>query len=128
MRLPSSMICRLLAGEHLFPQEREQFGITSTTQICLDDLERFLANEINHANRFPPETKQDSLSPLYEGIKVTKVSEDKFVCTTRRALANNPSEIAEQAETVFNNAKDAAKFFLKWELYLPGRLDGIIVE
>jgi len=128
MQLPPSVIYRLLLGEHIYPEERKQLGITPTTKIKINDLVTFLASEINRTNRFPPEANKDSLSPTHEGVIVTKTSEKRFVCLSKRTLAGNPMVIAEQAETVFRNAQEAATFFLKWALCLPGRLDGIIIE
>ena len=127
MQIPSSVIYRLLLGEHISIQERRKFGITPLTRIRLSDLVQFLAKEITKAKRFPPET-EDNLCPTYEGIIITQVSESRFICISKRTLADNPNVIAEQAENSFTDTKDAANFFLKWELCLPGRLDGIIVE
>ena len=128
MQLPSSIIYRLLLGEHIFPQEREQLGITPATKISFEYLVQFLANEIVNTDRFPPKTKVESLSPTYEGIIVTRASKNKFICTVKRAFADNHAVIAEQSETIFRNAKDAATFFLNWDLCLPGWLDGIVVQ
>ena len=122
-----SIIHRLLLGEHIYPQERERLGITRMTRIRFDDLVQFLAEEICRVDRFPPET-EDNLSPLYEGMIIAKVAKNRFVCTSKRTLADNPNVIAEQSETVFSTAEDAARFFLKWDFCLPGRLDGIVVE
>ena len=127
IQMPSSIIFRLLLGEHISSPERKELGITPETRIKLKDLVQFLAVEICKTKRFPPET-EDNLSPMYEGIIIVKISESKFVCLSKRAWADNPNVIAEQTETVFNNAKDAAKFFLQWDCCLPGRLDGIVVE
>ena len=128
MQLPSSVIYRLLLGEHIYPQEREKLGINQTTKIKFNDLVSFLANEIKNTNRFPPVTQKESLSPVYEGKVITKITGNKFICFSKRTYADNPDIIAENAETIFNNAEEAAKFFLKWDLCLPGRLDGIIIE
>lgn len=66
--------------------------------------------------------------PVYEGIVIQKMSPSRFICHGRRASVYDPRTIAEESKNEFSSAKDAAEFYLKWELNLPGTLDGWPVE
>jgi len=42
----------------------------------------------------------------------------------QRSYAHDSHLVAEQGEKVFTLPEDAAKWYLKWALHLPGDLDG----
>ena len=128
MKLPQIILHRLLLGEHILPHERDLLGITSKTNIKIEDLVLVLAGELTRTDRFPPASKEESLSPFYDGVVINKEPKGKYVCTVKRPLADNPTIISEKTEFYFDNAKDAAEYFIKWDLFLPGKLDGILVQ
>ena len=128
MQLPTSVLHRLLLGEHIDTQERDLLGISPTTRIKIDELACFLAGTIQTTKRFPPESKKESLSPVYEGIVITKMPDGRYSCVAKRTYADNPNLVAERVETIFNDSLSAAKHSLKWDLALPGTLDGITVK
>jgi hypothetical protein len=41
-----------------------------------------------------------------------------------RAHPIKPHLLAESTERVFSSAEDVARYYLKWDLHLPGDLDG----
>ena len=65
---------------------------------------------------------------VFEGTVIQKVSPSRFICHSRRPSVYDLYTVAEEAQKEFHRAQDAAAFYLKWELNLPGRLDSWIVE
>ena len=102
--LPSPVIWRIAKGilDELIPQIEEWFP------------------------RRMPDHKPGDL--VYEGTVIQKVSGSRFICHSRRPSVYDLRALAQESQKEFTKAKDAAEFYLKWELNLPGRLDSWIVE
>ena len=62
--------------------------------------------------------------PVYEGGIIERKDNAKYIYRVARAWPANPFAIAEATERAFSNSADAAAYYLKWELSLPGDLDG----
>jgi hypothetical protein len=65
---------------------------------------------------------------VYEGTVIQRISPRRYVCHSRRPSVYNLCVLAEDNQKEFGDARQAAEFYLKWELHLPGRLDSWIVE
>jgi hypothetical protein len=129
MKLHDDMIRRLLNGEHLSSENRRKLGIDSSTVLKYEDLILALASILKTTDSFPERDGGENISCyIYEGITIRRLSPDLFVCLCQRASPSDPSVLAERCEKRFSTAEAAADFFLKWDLCLPGRLDGIEVK
>lgn len=73
-----------------------------------------------------PEHNQGDL--VYEGTVVQRISPSRFICHSRRPSVYDLRTVAEESHAEFHSAREAAEFYLKWELNLPGRLDSWPVE
>jgi len=55
---------------------------------------------------------------------IERVDGGQFVYHSQRGYAHDPFTMAESSKRTFSNAKEAAHYYLKWPLHLPGDLDG----
>lgn len=122
MQVPLFIIRELLKGKHIDVKERIQRGSPVTATLEYADILRVLIDMLQEFKYFPynfndPEYKN------YEGISIER-TDNKYVCRAQRMLPMEPDVIAEKASREFDNVEDAAEFYLKWALNLPGNLDG----
>lgn len=119
----------LLRGEILNAAERKAKGLWPNETLRYSEVLDHLASVIQREEWFPrrmPDHKPGDL--VYEGTVIQRISPSRFVCHSRRPSVYDLRSVAEDSQKQFGNAKDAAEFYLKWELNLPGRLDGWIVD
>src|SRR5262249_8184106 len=82
----------------------------------------------NRKRWFPREWKPAELGEsVCEGGVIERQSSSRYVYRAQRHHPTRPDILAEQTETVFSSAEDAARHYLKWDLNLPGKLDGWVV-
>lgn len=125
MSIPPEVLTRLLKGEHFNVEDRKRLGLWPTETLRYADLAAHLARELETSDWFPcPVPDPAKGGAIREGIYVHCEAEDRFVCIAQRTRADNPTILAERAETVFDSPRAAAEHYLKWELNLPGCLDG----
>ena len=124
--LPREILLKMLQGNHIYPEERQQLGITRDMVLSLNDLIEVLVEELNRAGRFPSDVDEGILA-LREGMYLVKL-QCGYECRMLRYSVHNPNVVAEAKKTLFEDPKEAAAFYMKWELGLPGRLDGITVK
>jgi hypothetical protein len=55
---------------------------------------------------------------------IERQGNDRYVYRAARAHPGDPYVLAESIERVFSSAGHAARYYLKWDLHLPGDLDG----
>ena len=129
MKMPPDILTFLLRGGHLNVEERKAKGLWPNEHLLYTDVLDHLASLIQTEEWFPrtmPDHKPGDL--VYEGTVIQRVSPSRFVCHSRRPSVYDLRAMAEQSQKEFGRARDAAEFYLKWELNLPGRLDSWIVE
>ena len=129
MKMPPDILTFLLRGGHLNVEERKETGLWPNERLLYSEVLDHLASVIQTEEWFPsrmPDHKPGEL--VYEGTVIQKVSPSRFICHSRRPSVYDLCVLAEESKKQFSRAKDAAEFYLKWELNLPGRLDSWIVE
>ena len=105
--------------------ERIERGLWPHPPLKLSDVVRHLARVLESERWFPREWRPASPGePVWEGGVIERQSPSRYVYRSQRHHPVNPLTVAEQSEKVFTSAKDAAKHYLRWELNLPGDLDG----
>lgn len=129
MRMPSHIITRLLEGEHFDMDQRKALGLLPPETLSYAEVRDHLALLLADREWFPSKPSDShNTEAVHEGIIVHHVSPNRFICHARRASAVNPFVLAEQSAYKCRSAREAAEYYLRWELNLPGRLDGWIVE
>lgn len=125
MKMPLEILTRLLKGEHFNVEKRKELGLWPSETLNYTYVLKHLSKIIEQCDWFPFEIELNgSNETVYEGIIIHHESDDSYRCYAKRALANAPNIKAEESEYVFKTAKEAAEYYLKWALNLPGRLDG----
>lgn len=122
--MPKDLLTMLLRGGHLNVEERKAKGLWPSETLLYSEVLDHLVAIIQQEEWFPrrmPEHKPGEL--VYEGTVIQRLSPTLFVCHSRRPSVYDLLTIAEESHKEFMQAKDAAEFYLKWELNLPGRLD-----
>lgn len=122
MKMQPDMLTYLLKGGHLNVEERKTLGLWPAEALKYNDILEHLTNVLEIVDCFP-EISQENCK-VREGIYIHRKASGKFVCYSQRSSVYDSNVIAEKTETDFLTAKEAASFYLKWELHLPGRLDG----
>jgi hypothetical protein len=122
--MDSDSLKYLLSFGHYDIPTRIALGIWPHPPLKFEDLVRFLANILREEKWFPYELK-----PIIPGQPagdigvIERQGEQKFVYHFRRASPYNVTVVSDQGEIIFKSAEEAARHYLKWELYLPGDLD-----
>lgn len=125
MQIDDDILLFLVKGGHLSPVNRKDMGICEDSIILQDELIAVIEKELLKAGRFPENDSPSGGFPK-EGMNISRRG-DLYVCVSQRTSPINPSCIVQKSERSFKTAKEAATFYLTWELCLPGRLDGITV-
>ncbi len=105
-------------------EERIRRGAWPHPPLLLRELVAHLARVIESRQWFPrawdPSEPGKGVADL---IVIERKSPREFVVHVQRA---DPSgfTVAERGERTFGTAAEAASFYLRWELHLPGDLDG----
>src|SRR5258706_15615498 len=129
MNMPPDILTFLLRGGHLSVEERKTKGLWPNERLSYSEVLNHLSTVIQQEDWFPRVMHAHKSGQLvYEGTVIQKVSQSRFICHSRRPSVSDLHAVAEDAQKAFDRAQDAAAFYLKWELNLPGRLDSWIVE
>jgi hypothetical protein len=121
----SETLTILLRGEHLNMPERIKRGLWPHPPLRFSDLVVHLSRVLESEKWFPREWKPAVPGEsVWEGGVIEHQSSSRYVYRTQRHQPINPAVLAEQTEEVFSSAEDAARYYLKWDLNLPGDLDG----
>jgi hypothetical protein len=62
--------------------------------------------------------------PVREGGTIERQGSHRYVYRSAAARSLSPATLNKSVETIFSSARDAAVHYLKWDLHLPGDLDG----
>lgn len=123
--MDSETLTFLLRGGHLNVPDRIKRGLWPHPPIQFADvLERLTA--ILVSERWFPCEWQPAVpnEPVREGGVIERQAPSRYIYRTQRHHPTVPTLLAERSETVFKSAEAAARHYLKWDLHLPGDLDG----
>jgi hypothetical protein len=125
VQMPPDILTELLAGRHFTIEERARLGLLPLEVLRYAEVRRHLAAVICEREWFPcAYTPHEAGEAVDEHIVIERRGAHRFVCHARRAHPTVPAVLAEEVHRRFFSARRAAGFYLKWELHLPGRLDG----
>jgi hypothetical protein len=123
--MDSKTLTFLLRGGHLNMPERVERGMWPHPPLKLSDVVRRLASVLESERWFPREWKPAVPGePVWEGGVIERQSASKYVYRAQRPHPAVPNLLAEETEEIFTAPQDAARHYLKWDLILPGDLDG----
>jgi hypothetical protein len=105
--------------------DRVSPGLWPHPPLSLSEVLTHLTKLLDQHRWFPREWEQHREGGVVrEGGTVERQGPDRYVYRAARAHPIQPRMLAQTTERVFSNARDAARHFLKWDLLLPGDLDG----
>jgi hypothetical protein len=112
-------LTEILRGRHLSVPERIRRKAWPHPPLSMAHLIEHLEKVLEHEDFFPdPKMGLDGDS-VAEGVFIEKQGPHRFVCTSRLTFP-----VLKQSQRSFARAADAAAFYLRWGLQLPGDLDG----
>jgi hypothetical protein len=115
----------LLRGGHINMPERIARGLWPHPPLSFSEVLAHLIKLLNQDRWFPREWRPHREGePVDERGTVERQGLDRYVYRAARHHPIQPHVVAESTERVFSSAEDAARFYLKWDLHLPGDLDG----
>jgi hypothetical protein len=110
----------LLRGGHMNMPDRIERGAWPHPPLKFEDVMRHLVGVLESEEWFPNEWKPDRVGEM----GVIECRPWSYVYRCQRFHPTNPSVRADYIEKVFGTAEEAARCYLKWDLNLPGDLDG----
>jgi hypothetical protein len=123
--MDAETLTSLLRGGHFNMPERIERGIWPHPPINLSEVTHHLARVLESEKWFPREWKPAAPGEaVWEGGVIERQSTSRYIYRSQRHQPINPNVLAEQTEKIFSSSKAAAQFYLKWDLNLPGDLDG----
>ena len=123
--MDDELLMTLLRGEHVAMDLRIERGMWPHAPLRLADLVARIAQELEPARWFPrPWAPAQEGRVVHEGGTIERVGRMRYVYRAQRHHPLAPTLLAEQTERVFFTAAGAARFYLRWDLNLPGSLDG----
>src|SRR5438105_1843699 len=123
--MDSETLTFLLRGGHLNMPERIERGLWPHPPLKLSDVVRHLAQVLKSENCFPREWKPAvACKSIWEGGVIERKARCIYIYRAPRHHPINPNVLAEQTKKMFLWPKSAARYYVKWDLNLPGDLDG----
>lgn len=122
MNMPAEILTFLLRCGHLNVEERKAKGLWPNERLRYSEVLAHLTAVIDEVEWFPqvmPNHKQGEF--VFEGTLIQRIGPNHFVC--------HSGSWGKESTHECRNARDAAAFYLKWDLGIPpGTLDSWIVE
>ena len=115
----------LLRGGHVSLAERTARGLWPHPPLRLRALARIVARRVREEGSVPhPWRPHEAAQPVEERGVIERRGALRYVYRARRHAATDPRRLVETAERRFFSATAAARHYLRWDLRLPGDLDG----
>jgi hypothetical protein len=123
--MDSETLTYLLRGGHIDMPDRVARGLWPHPPLKFEEVLALLTELLEEHEWFPRETHAHREGEsVDERGAIQRVSSGRYVYRLSRAHPSEPLVLAQTAEHVFPSARAAAGYFLKWDLNLPGDLDG----
>ncbi len=120
----SETIIYLLKGGHISMQERKEMGIWPHPPLFFGDLIDEIVKYLEAHKWFPREWVEQKNGEIIDDVKGIEKTEDRrFIYRSRTPDPYDMTKIAAKTETIFDFATEAADYYLRNALHLPGRLD-----
>ena len=115
----------LLRGGHITLEERTARGVWPHPPLRLRALARLVARRVREDGWFPRpwEPHVPGRSVLERGM-IERRGPLNYVYRAQRHSATDTTRLVETTERRFLTATAAARHYLRWDLRLPGDLDG----
>jgi len=123
--MDKEILAMLVRGEHVGMELRVSRGMWPHEPLRLADLVAaivaILACEPWFPRKWEPAAEGKA---VHEGGTIERLGSHRYVYRAQRAHPLDPKVLADRTERVFFSAAAAARHYLRWDLNLPGNLDG----
>ena len=118
-------LIQILAGRHFNMPERIAMGVWPHPPIRYEEVITVLAEHLREFGCFPRPTEPTRPGNVVrEGGTIQKLGPQRYLYRSQRSDPLNPRILRESGERFFTTAEEAARYYLHWDLRLPGDLDG----
>ena len=133
MKMSPETLTALLRGEHIDTRQLEELDLLPRETLRHREVVDHLAGVITRNDWFPrPWMEHVPGQSVDETVVIERLGAGRrrwpgaprFVCHARRHAATEPRALVEEARKRFWSARRAAEFYLRFQLGLPGDLDG----
>jgi hypothetical protein len=138
VNLPPDILTALLRGEHIDVERREALGLRPEETLRYREVVAHLAGLISRSEWFPrPWEEHVPGRSVDENIVIQNLrvrgdaagrrrwpGSPRYICHARRHAATDPTALVEESHWRFWRARRAAAYYLRFQLGLPGDLDG----
>jgi hypothetical protein len=122
--MDSETLTEILSGRHLNLEERAERGVWPHASLQYDDVLSHLTKVITERQWFPRSLPTTERPPwVADFVIIERRKADEFLVHFQSA-GPSAQTVAEQGIHRFSRPEEAAAFYLKWALNLPGDLDG----
>ena len=111
MKMPPDILTRLLRGENFDVEQRRALGLWPGETLRYSEIRDRLSELLQVQEWFP------QMPVPSEAIYVHRRGPDDYRCVVW------PGQGGKSTERFFSTSLEAADFYMKWELHLPGVLD-----
>lgn len=111
MKMSPDVLTRLLRGEHFNVEQRSSLELLPPEILGYTEIRDHLSKLLVAQEWFPRKPVPS------EAIYIHRRGPEEYVCVVW------PGQGGKSTERSFSTSDDAADFYLKWELHLPGILD-----
>lgn len=123
--MDSETLTFLLRGGHINMPDRLSRGLWPHAPLSFSEVFDHLSMLLEANKWFPREWRPHREgNPVDERATIERLDDGRYVYRQARAYPVQPCNLAESTERFFHSAQDAARYFLRWDLHLPGDLDG----
>jgi hypothetical protein len=123
-RMDSESLTLLLRGQHINMPDRLERGLWPHPPLRFSDLVQHLAEILRRGTPFPRFWLAHKKGQVVVEGGVIEKHRDGYIYRSQRSAPLDPSALAETNERRFESAEAAASHYLRWDLHLPGDLDG----
>jgi hypothetical protein len=126
LKVDNETLLFLLKGGHLSMPDRIARGLWPHVPLSFDAVANYLAIVLEQGDAWFPYRWEPHRpgEPVQEGGTIQRQQVNRYVYRTSAHHPLSPTTLSHTGETVFTNARGAALHYLKWDLHLPGDLDG----
>lgn len=113
-----------LEGGHIPMPERLSKGIWPYPPLPFEALVPMIRVRLDIDGWFPRRWQTPKPGEAIDETGTIEKRDSHYIYRAVRSNPLNPTEVADEVETVFESAEAAIRHYLKWDLHLPGDLDG----
>jgi len=123
--MDSATLTILLRGEHLDMPDRIERGIWPHPPLAFEEVVKHLAAVLAVEQWFPFERRETEPNRAMDEWPVVERREPNlFIGHAQNSHPSDPALVLARGQKSFRTPEDAARWYLRWALHLPGDLDG----